>query len=134
MDLLELHHRGTVGIVTRRVARSPDVVDLVLALGGSGLPPFRPLPAELRSWGWRAEARLPGRHHVLVTVELTAWSSTTTELRLAPAAALGLGWSDRRWDRYFATAHAVATAMVETLETTPTGLPASPPLAAPSGW
>ena len=32
MDLLELHHRGTVGIVTRRVARSPDVVDLVLGM------------------------------------------------------------------------------------------------------
>ena len=28
MDLLELHPQGTIGIVTRRVPRSPDVVDL----------------------------------------------------------------------------------------------------------
>jgi hypothetical protein len=71
---------------------------------------------------------------VLVTIELTAWSSTATELRLAPATAHGVGWSDRRWDRYFATAHAVATAMVETLESTPTGLPAAPPLATAQNW
>ena len=134
MDLLELHHRGTVGIVTRRVARSPDVVDLVLAGGGSGLPPFRPLPSELRSWGWRAGARLPGRRHIAVSIELTAWSSTTTELTLIPAAAHGLGWSDRRWDRYFAAAHRTADALVDHLESTPTDLPDGPPLTAAQNW
>ena len=59
MDLLERHSHTTIGIVTRRVPRSPDVVDLVIGGAPAGLlPPFRPLPADLRSWGWRAEVRL----------------------------------------------------------------------------
>jgi hypothetical protein len=134
MDLLELHPSGTVGIVTRRVPRSPAVVDLVLAARGTGLPRFRPLPAELRSWGWRAELHLPWRHRCLVAVELTAWSSTTTELHLAPVAAHALHWGNRRWDRYFAVAHATAGALVDLLESTPTGLPVRPPSATPSHW
>jgi hypothetical protein len=135
VDLLQIQPQGTVGIVTRRVPRSPDVVDLVLTSAPAGsLPPFRPLPAELRSWGWRAELGLPWRHHTLVMVELAPWSAMVTELRLAPVAAHGLHWSDRRWDRYFAAAHAAANELVEVLCSTPTGLPASPPVAERSRW
>ena len=140
MDLLERHSHTTIGIVTRRVPRSPDVVDLVILGAPAGvLPPFRPLPADLRSWGWRAEVRLGWSRPSLAPqpvlgVELAPWSSTTTELRLAPVAAHGLHWSDRRWDRYFATAHRAADALVELLCSTTTGLPASPPVAAAQNW
>ena len=134
MDLLELHTQGTIGIVSRRVPRSPDVIDLVVAAGPEALPRFRPLPPELRSWGWRAELRLPWHRPCIVSVELTAWSATTTELRLAPVSAHVLRWSDRRWDRYFGLAHAAADQVIAALCTTPTGMPDAPPVAPSSRW
>jgi hypothetical protein len=146
MDLLELQPQGTIGIVTRRVPRSPAVVDLALSAGAPlpigpfvELEPFRPVPPDLGSWGWRAAVRLrwprPGlAPEPVVGVELAPWSATTTELRLAPQAAHALHWSDRRWNRYFAVAHAAADALVEVLCSTPTALPSSPPLVARSPW
>jgi hypothetical protein len=146
VDLLELQPQGTIGIVTRRVERSPDVVDLVL---GSDRPlvgapfavivPFRPVPAELRSWGWRAQLRLRWARPALVPdpvvrVELCPWSTTSTELRLAPASAHALRWGDRRWNRYFSLAHEAAQVLVAALTSTPTALPASPPAGRAQNW
>jgi hypothetical protein len=146
MDLLELHAHSTIGIVTRRLPRSPEVVDLVLSSAaeppvgrGELVAPFRPIPTELRSWGWRAEVRLRWARPSLapepiVGVELAAWSTTTTELRLAPLTPHALHWGGRRWDRYFALAHAASDALVGHLTATPTALPSGPPMAAPQNW
>jgi hypothetical protein len=139
MGLLQVHAQGTIGIVTRRVGRGPDVIDLVLTSGRPGVPPFAPLPPELRSWGWRAQLHLPWGRPTLApdpvaVLELTAWSTTETELRLAPVATHLHGWSDRRWNRWFALAHRAADGVVAQLETTPTGLPSHPPVAVRSSW
>jgi hypothetical protein len=147
MDLLELQLHRTVGSVTRRIPRSPAVVDLVMETGslpsGAVLPlsgraslrvdtPFHPVPPELRSWGWRAHLRLRWARPTLVAepvvgAELSAWSTTTTELLLVPLVPQALRWSQRRWDRYFDLAHAAADALVAHITSTRTGLPASPP-------
>jgi hypothetical protein len=141
-----VHPHGTIGIVTRRVERSPAVVDLVLgaaALAPAGpfvvVVPFRPLPPALGTWGWRAEARLrwstrPLHPGPAVRIELTAWSSTETELCLAPVEPHALRWSDRRWNRYFGLAHDTADAVVTHLTATATGLPDRPPVAAAQNW
>jgi hypothetical protein len=126
MQLLELRRQGTIGIVTRRVPRSPEAVDRVLAteppLVGPfvTVSPFRRLPQRLASWGWRADLRLCWPRTALmrepvVIAEVAPWSATMTEVWLAPCAPHALHWGDRRWDRYFTAAHATADAVVGVL-------------------
>jgi hypothetical protein len=126
VQVLELRRQGTIGIVTRRVPRSPEAVDRVLMstppLVGPfvTLSPFHRLPPRLASWGWRAELRLCWPRSALmreslVIVEVAPWSATMTEVWLAPNAPHALHWGDRRWDRYFAAAHATADAVVALL-------------------
>ena len=125
-----------IGIVTRRVARSPDVVDLVLggraAAGPVGWSPRsdRCRPSSVVGLAGPGAAALARRRSLPSRSSASSWRRgprPTTELRLAPLAAHGLHWSDRRWDRYFAAAHAAADALVD-LIATPTGLPSGPPV------
>jgi hypothetical protein len=101
--------------------------------------PFSAVPPQLRAWGWRARLRLHWARPTLVAqplvaVELSPWAATTTELLLVPVVPQSLHWSERRWNRYFEIAHAAADALVDHITSTPTGLPASPPVASAQNW
>jgi hypothetical protein len=147
--VLELQLHRTIGSVTRRIPRSPDVVDLVMAtgtlpagrlvpLGGRAslevVEPFAAVGPRLAGWGWRAVTRLHWARPTLVAapliaIEISPWAATTTELLLVPVVPQSLHWSEHRWSRYFDLAHAAADALVGHITSTPTGYPVSPPYA-----
>ena len=97
--------------------RSPDVVDLVIGGAPAGLlPPFRPLPADLRSWGWRAEVRL-------------GWSRPS----LAPQPSWGSSW--RRGRRPPPSCASPRSPRTGSIGATGAGTATSPrPIAPPTRW